>query len=122
MPPRPRDDVREERITMDIVVDTYNEDERALGWYAYLEDTLVFPFLARCRTRRTISPLKIGDEVEVIDMAPADECIREMFVLIRWERDGLGVPLGQLEPLHADAQTQQAVEDWLYWVDRGYQF
>jgi len=40
-----RDETREERISMEIVVDAYNEQERAMGWYCYLEDTLSFPFL-----------------------------------------------------------------------------
>src|SRR4051794_34624422 len=31
-----KDEEREERITMEIVVDAYNEDERAMGWYCYL--------------------------------------------------------------------------------------
>jgi hypothetical protein len=122
MAKRERDEAREERITMEIVVDAYNEDERALGWYSYLEDTLTFPFLARCRVKRAISPLHVGDEVEVIGMAPGEDCAAEMFVMMRWERDGLGVPLAQLDVLHADAATRQAVEDWHYWVDQGYEF
>lgn len=122
MAKRERDEARETRITMEIVVDAYDEDERALGWYSYLEDTLTFPFLARCRVKRAISPLHVGDEVEVIGMAPGEDCAAEMFVMMRWERDGLGVPLAQLDVLDADADTRQAVEDWLYWVDQGYEF
>jgi len=118
----PRDEAREERIAMEIVVDAHDEEERALGWYYYLENTLTFPFLARCRARRAISPLQVGDEVEVIGLAPEEERAGEMFVMIRWEREGLGVPLSQLEVLHAGKETRQAVEDWLYWVDQGYQF
>ena len=30
------DEVREHRIDMEIVVDCYNEDERAMGWYCHL--------------------------------------------------------------------------------------
>jgi hypothetical protein len=30
-----RDEAREERISMEIVVDAYNEVERAMGWYYY---------------------------------------------------------------------------------------
>jgi hypothetical protein len=52
-PPRPsrpeRDEDREHRIIFDIVVDAYGEDERAMGWYYYLEDKLHVPFAARCR-------------------------------------------------------------------------
>ena len=109
-----KDEIREERIDMEIVVDAYETKERAMGWYYYLDDTLNFPFLARCTNKRAISPLQVGDEVEVLNMAPEDECRREMFVMMRWEKDGLGVPLSQLAIIRADEQTQGAVEDWLY--------
>ena len=36
MPKVKRDEIREERISMEAVVDAYNEDERAMGWYYYL--------------------------------------------------------------------------------------
>ena len=113
---------REDRIRLEIVVDAYGADERAMSWYRYLSDTLAFPFITQCRAKRAISPLQIGDEVDVVGMAPEEECLHEMFVLMRWERDGLAVPLSQLAVTYADDVTQQAVEDWLYWVDRGYQF
>ncbi len=50
------------------------------------------------------------------------ECHHEIFVLMRWERDGLAVPLAQLTIAYADDETRQAAGDWLYWVDRGYRF
>jgi hypothetical protein len=116
------DPVRERRILMEVVVDAYGADERAMGWYYYLEGKLSFPFTARCTARRAISPLRIKDEVEVIGMPPEEECGHEMFVTIRWEKDGLAVPLSQLAAVDADRQTRQAVEDWQYWVRRGYEF
>jgi hypothetical protein len=90
--------------------------------FAYLEDRLQFPFTARCVSKRAISPLRVGDEVEVISVAPEEECEREMFVMIRWERDGLGVPLSQIKPVAADDETVRAVADWHYWIARGYEF
>lgn len=45
-----------------------------------------------------MSPLRVNDEIEVIGMAPEKECEKEMFVTIRWEKDGLAVPLSQLKP------------------------
>ena len=117
-----RDPKCEERIDMEIVVDCYNEDERLMGWYNYLEGKLQLPFTANCIAKRAISPLRVKDEVEVIGMAPEDECKGEMFVMIRWEKDGLGVPLSQLKPTAADEETTEAVEDWHYWVEQGYQF
>ena len=64
----------------------------------------------------------VGDEVDVIAMAPEEECEHEMFVMIRWEKDGLGVPLSQLKVVHANEKTRQAVDDWHYWVERHYRF
>lgn len=116
------DEAREHRIHMEIVVDAYGEEERAMGWYCHLQDKLTFPFLARCITRRVTSPLKVGDEVEVLQMAPDEECEREMFVVVRWEREGLAVPLSQLEVIHADDETEEAACDWLYWTNKGYRF
>ncbi len=117
-----KDEAREERIHMQIVVDAYGPEEQAMGWYSYLHDILQFPFSARCIARRTISPLEPGEEVEVVGMAPAEECDHEMFVLIRWKQRQLAVPFMQLEGIRVDVETQQAIEDWHYWVNRGYEF
>jgi hypothetical protein len=123
------DEAREERIIMEIIVDTYGPDERAAGWYCYLDDVISYAsdaIEARCIRERAISPLQVGDDVEILRMAPQKECACDMFVMIRWglpngER-GLGVPLSQLEVTHAGEDVRQAVEDWHYWVDRGYEF
>ncbi len=80
------DEEREQRISMEIVVDAYGPEEQAMGWYYSLKDRLGFPFLARCVAERAISPLRVGDELEVVGMAPQEECQHEMFVLTRWER------------------------------------
>ncbi len=118
-----RDEEREDRITMEAVVDAYNEAERALGWYYYLEDRLRFPFEAVCIAKRAISPLRLKDKVEVIGMPDEDECMREMFVTIRRAKDDLAVPLAQLKPARdTDEGTTRAVEDWHYWVKMGYEF
>lgn len=115
---------REHRISMEIVVDAYGADERAMGWYCYLEDQLQFPFTATCIAKRAISPRQVKDEVEVKGMPGEDECAHEMFVTIRWDRKaGLAVPLSQLKPCgDAGEETRQAVEDWHYWVRMGYEF
>jgi Calcium binding len=118
---RSRDEEREQRITMEIVVDAYTPEEQAMGWYYSLEDRLHFPFVARCIAERAISPLRVGDEVEVVGMAPEKECQHEMFVLIRWERRPLAVPLAQLEGIAVHEQTHQVIEDWQYWVAQGYE-
>lgn len=118
-----RDEDREERISMEIIVDAYGAEEQAMGWYYYLEEQIEFPFTAVCTQKRAISPLQIGDEVDVIGMAPEEECEREMFIMIRWDKGSLAVPLSHLKPIDATpAQTREAVEDWHYWVGMGYEF
>ncbi len=117
-----KDPKRERRITMEIVVDCYGPDEQAMGWYYYLEEKLEFPFTAVCIAERAISPLRRGDEVEVLEMAPAGECRHEMFVGVHWECRPLAVPLSQLRPIGAtDKQTKEAVADWHYWVAQSYE-
>ncbi|AFY84992.1 calcium-binding protein [Oscillatoria acuminata] len=122
MPKVEQNKEREERIMTEIVVDAYGPEEQAMGWYYYLAETMQFPFTATCISKRRSSPLKEGTTVEVVDIAPADDCEREMYMEIAWEGDTLAVPLIQLEAPDADPPTQQAIADWHYWVDRGYEF
>jgi Calcium binding len=107
---------------MEVVVDAYNSEERAMGWYYYLEEGLKVPFKARCKFKCEVSPLRVGEEVVVLGMAPEEECDSEMFVRVRWCGRRLAVPLSQLKPLGVAGITREAVEDWHYWVARGYQF
>jgi len=113
---------RERRIEMEIVVDAYNAVERAMSWYYYLEERLEFPFKARCKSKRKISPLHIEEEVEVVGMAAEEECESEMFVGLRKHGARLAVPLTQLKPLATKPKTKKAVADWQYWVGRSYEF
>lgn len=94
-----------------------------MSWYYYLQNHLQFPFTAVCIAKRAISPLHVKDEIEVVGMPGEEACRREMFVTIRWEKEGLAVPLSQLKPIAAtEEQTKQAVVDWHYWVQMGYEY
>ena len=115
-----KDKVREDRILNEIIIDAFSDEEQSMCWYYYLEKTITFLFTARCELKRAISPLQVGDEVEPYAMAPEIECNHEMFVMMRWERDGLAIPLNQLTVTHGDDKTKEAVLDWHYWVNRGY--
>lgn len=117
-----RDDTREHRIDMEVVVDAYDEEERAMGWYYYLDDKLTFPFQARCIAARRSSPVQLGEVVEVTGLAPGEDCEHEMFVEVQWQGRQLVVPLAQLEGVAVDDATQEAIGDWHYWVARGYEF
>jgi hypothetical protein len=117
-----KDEVREERIHMEIVVDAYGEEERVMGWYYHLDEVVTFPFEAECIFERKTSPLRKGEKVKVIAQSPMDDCMREMFVQIEWQGREMGVPLAQIKPINVDPQTQEAVEDWHYWMEMGYEF
>ena len=78
----------ESRIEMEIVVDAYNELERAMGWYYYLQDNLAMPFKAECIQLVSTSPLKIGEIIEVVAMDSEESCGYDMFVKIKWKKKG----------------------------------
>lgn len=115
-----QDAEREERITMEIVVDAYEPEEQAMGWYYYLQNTMQFPFTAVRISKRRGSLVK--ESVTVAGMALEEECEREMFVDIDYDGDTLAVPLIQLEAKEAELETRQAIADWHDWVNQGYEF
>ena len=114
---------REERIDMEIVVDAYDTEERAMGWFYYLEDKIAFPFTAECYTADTRSPLLIGEQVVVSSMAHEGDWLgQDMYVEISWDNRTFSVPLAQLKPISTDDDTLEAIEDWHYWKRKGYLF
>lgn len=117
-----RDKEREERIENNVLADAYGKEEIAMAWYYYLEDGCSFPFAAVCRHERAISPLVLQDWVDVLGLASAEECGHEMFAEILWKPRPLAVPLAQLQPVTASAETLEVIEDWHYWVAQGYEF
>jgi hypothetical protein len=61
--------IREDRIQNEAIVDAYGPEERAMGWYYYLEGKSRFPFQAQCIAAKTISPLFKGEKAQVRRMA-----------------------------------------------------
>jgi hypothetical protein len=123
MPKSKIDQAREERITEEIIVDCSNESERFTGWYCHLEEKLKFPFRARCIGTSAVSPLKRGEEVEVVGMLDDErEEPSEIFVRIRWRGRKMGIPLAQVKGVQVDSEATQAIADWHYWCSRGYRF
>lgn len=118
MTTRDRDEKREERIKMEIIVDAYTPEEQAMGWHIYLDETMDFPFEARCIEEQEVSPLNEGETVRVVGKPSAEPSLRQQFVTIEWMDQEFGVPLEQLEPLEASSDAEQAIEDWHYWIER----
>ncbi|PSB00399.1 calcium-binding protein [Merismopedia glauca] len=107
---------REQRIDLEIIVDAYVPEEQAMGWYYYLDKKLHFPFPA----------LWNGSEVEVVEMSPEDDCEQQMFVEVLYQEgeaeDIFSVPLSDIEVEEVDDETAEAIADWHYWLNRGYDF
>ncbi|MGB7760666.1 MAG: calcium-binding protein [Bryobacteraceae bacterium] len=114
--------VREDRIHNEAIVDAYTPEEQAMGWYYYLENQLRFPFQAKCTVAKVVSPLRKGETVEVLRMAPEDACSADMLVQIRWQGRKMAVPLSQLAVIASDESTEEAIADWHYWVAQSYLF
>ena len=114
-----RDRIREDRIENEAIVDARPE-EQAMGWYYYLESKIGFPFPAKCTAADVVSPLRKGETVDVVRMAPEDNCEHDMFALIRWQGRKMAVPLSQLAAIDADESTAEAIGDWHYRVAQGH--
>jgi len=117
-----KDEAREERIYMEAIVDAHDSEERAMGWYYYLDDKITFPFTAECIAAEKRSPLKSGERVKVLKMAGEDLCEHDMYVDISWKGESLAIPLAQVLPVKASDDTDEAVRDWHYWKAQGYLF
>jgi hypothetical protein len=118
----PTEPEREYRILYEAVVDCYDEVERAMGWYYYLEGALAFPFKARCHSVRKTSPLAVGETIRVVSLADEDDCMNEVMVNVEYGAGSLAVPLAQLTCITRRKSTLCGVGDWHYWVARGYKY
>jgi len=116
------DKAREERIYMEAIVDARDSEERAMGWYCYLEDKITFPFAAECIATSTRSPLGPGERVDVLNMSGGDLCEHDMYVDILWNGKQLAIPLVSILPVITDGDTDEAIRDWHYWKAGGYLF
>ena len=114
------DEVREDRIIKEVLTDTYEEVERAINWYYYLEDRLQFPFTAYWLTANGNS-----ERVKVVGMLSEIKCLEDILVEIAYYplgiEDVITVPLREIQPLIEDSATKEAVADWHYWLARGYE-
>jgi hypothetical protein len=127
MPSIEPDENREHRIKTEIIVDADDDkEERAMGWYYYLDDTLNFPFMAKWTKKGRKSAAAEEKDVEVLGMAPDDECLKDMFVEVVYpngkDEDVFSAKLSDIKAIDADDETQEALADWEYWLARGYKF
>ena len=73
-----------------------------------------FPFQATSAKTRSI--------FTVTGMADSSGRLSNMYVVVVINGDELQLPLEKIEPINVGAGTAQAIEDWKYWVRKGYSF
>jgi hypothetical protein len=56
--------------------------------------------------------------VRVVGVPGTEPSLRQQFVTVEWKGSELGVPLRQLKSVEATEDTEQAIADWHYWLDR----
>ncbi len=92
-----------------------------MGWYYYLQDRMSFPFSAKVKKNRMASPKSKGELVRVIGQDPEENCESDMSVQIEYHDLTISIPLYDLVPEgEVDSDTQEAILDWHYWLDRGH--
>lgn len=108
------EDLREQRINAEVLADADTDEERATAWYYYLDRQVTFPFQAT---------LDGDEEVEVISLAVEEDCLDEMKMEVRpsdvFGAEAFTALIIDLEPLDAEDESTEAIEDWQYWWERG---
>jgi hypothetical protein len=121
-----RNETRENRIATEIIVDAEDKEDRAMGWYYYLDDTLDFPFMGKWKKKSRKTSTIEEKPVEVLGMAPEDDCLKDMYVEVAYiggkDDDVYSAKLSEIEAIDVDDDTQEAIADWMYWLARGYKF
>jgi len=80
-----------------------------MGWYYYHEDKMRFPFICNVHQGETNLTLKKGEIIEVVGVAPEEDCENEMFTEIKWKGAHPRCSLSQLEGIGVDEETREAL-------------
>ena len=62
--------------------------------------------------------MKEDETVRVAGMSSMKPTLSQQYLSVEWMDRELGVPLSQLEPVNGSDATEQAIEDWHYWLGR----
>ena len=101
------------RIDYEIIVDCYDDHEVQMGWYYYMEEKLNFPFTATVKIEKR-NDQKETKRVDVLKLTCKEEFGEDMTVGVAFDEQVHSVPLLSLKNIKADAETMEAVEDWVF--------
>ena len=112
-----KDADRDHRIDYEVIVDCYDDDEVAMGWYYYLSENMSFPFKAEVVVKQR-NGTKIRKQVDVLEFEAEEgdwDMNFQVGVAEHGDNDVFYVPVLDLENMKANAKTMEVVEDWRYW-------
>jgi len=110
------------RIDYKILVDCYDEYEQGQGWTLYLVDNITCPFTAEYSgtSKLSIAPNTLITVLELMNSEYDSEEDFEYFMAMVEAEIGdviYEIPLADLKIVEANEKTEQAVEDWKYYIN-----
>ncbi len=112
----------QDRIDYKILVDCYDEYQQGQAWTLYLVDHITCPFTAEYtgNSKISIAPNTIINVLELMNSEYDSEEDFECFMAMVEVEVGdviYEIPLADLKVVVADTKTEQAVEDWKYYIN-----
>jgi Calcium binding len=113
------DEAREDRIMLEVVVDCYDDEEVATGWYYYFAENLDFPFAAQANLKLRGGKME-QKKVKIVEVETDDITNSEKLRLGVMEEGSDRVQF--ISPQHlisidTTTENSQIINDWLYWHD-----
>ena len=113
---RIKDEERDYRILMEVVVDCYDDEEAATGWYYYFSENLDLPIQAQANLKLRGGKMeqKIVKIVDVESEFSVSEYLRIGITEEGSDRIQFISP-EQLVSVTTSDENRQIMNDWLYW-------
>ena len=113
-----KDEEREHRILYEVIVDAYDDEEQAMGWYYYMAENLAFPIKAKVEMPMRGGKLEVKD-INIVEIDPKSEEGRAIRLGIV---EGKSERVQYLSPEHivslkTSDENLEIINDWLYWHD-----
>ncbi len=110
------DPIRQKRIDYEVIVDCYDDDEVAMGWYYYFSDNLVFPIPATVQLKQRGGKVETVD-VEIVEVDPKSEegsPIR-LGITEKGQKRVQYISPEAITNVKTSATNTLILNDWLYW-------
>lgn len=107
-----------------ITVDCYDDYEKKMGWYYYLQDELDFPFIAYMpvKMKNQRSNTLISSEIEIIGLLGEDFIYRYNDIMVEAELGEyiMNFPLSEIKNIKSSPENIAIISLWKYWFEKQY--